>query len=50
MCAVLSLLFVLRFVRETKGRELEDMGTGVDPTASEDRSVAGARRRAGQLT
>ncbi|MGD9528392.1 sugar porter family MFS transporter [Pseudonocardia sp.] len=33
--AVLSLLFVLRFVQETKGRQLEDMDTGVSsPTVS----------------
>ncbi len=28
VCAVLSFVFVLRWVRETKGKELEEMHTG----------------------
>jgi SP family sugar:H+ symporter-like MFS transporter len=36
LCAILSFLFVARFVRETKGRALEDMESGsrTSPAAS----------------
>jgi SP family sugar:H+ symporter-like MFS transporter len=32
--AIVSLVFVAKYVRETKGRELEDMDTGIRDTAS----------------
>jgi len=39
VCAVLSFLFVLRWVRETKGMELEEMHADASPVRSDDRGA-----------
>ena len=37
LCAVLSFLFVLRWVRETKGMELEEMQADAGAVRADDR-------------